>query len=353
MSRSFVHVGQPGRVVFGAGTASRLGDELEALGVNRAAIVTTPGQAKLGADFAIHAGQRSVGVLPLAVMHVPVEVAAEAVTRAIGMGADGLVAVGGGSAIGLAKAIAHAIGLPILAVPTTYSGSEMTPVVGTTDAGEKRTVRDERVRPRTVIYDPGLTLNLPIAVSMTSGLNGMAHAVEALYAREANPLTALMAEEAIRALAQGLPAIHAAPRDAEARATTLFGAWLSGFVLAHVGMALHHKLCHVLGGSFSLPHAETHSVILAHAVAYTRPAAEMALRRADIALGGDAATYLFELTGRLGAPRALRDIGMREADLDRAADLAVATPYWNPRPVERAGIRTLLDNAYFGRSPAA
>ena len=353
MISSFVHSGQPGRVVFGAGTVKSVADELAALGIGRAGIVTTPGQARLGTRIAEYAGQRGAGTLPLAVMHVPVEVAAEAVARVTQMDADGLVAVGGGSAIGLAKAIAQTTGLPILAIPTTYSGSEMTPVVGTTDAGEKRTVKDEKVRPRTVIYDPDLTLDLPLAVSMTSGLNGMAHAVEALYAREANPLTSLMAEEAIRALARGLPAVHAAPRDAAARATTLYGAWLSGFVLAHVGMALHHKLCHVLGGSFNLPHAETHSVILAHTVAYTRPAAEGALRRADMALGGDAATFLFELTGRLGAPRALRDIGMREVDLDRAADLAVAAPYWNPRPVERAGIRRLLDNAYFGRSPAA
>jgi len=353
VTRPFVHTGQPGRVVFGAGTVRSVAAELEALGVSRAAIVTTPGQARLGNEIAGHAGQRGVGVLPLAVMHVPVEIAAEAVTQATRLGADGLVAAGGGSAIGLAKAVALATGLPLLAIPTTYSGSEMTSNVGTTDGGEKRIVSDAKMRPRTVIYDPELTYGLPVAVSMTSGMNGMAHAVEALYAREANPLTSLMAEEAIRALAQGLPAVHAAARNAEGRAACLYGAWLSGAVLAHVGMALHHKLCHVLGGSFGLPHAETHTVVLPHAVAYTRPAAEMELRRADQALGGDAATALFELTGRLGTPRALRDIGMRETDLDRAADLAAASPYWNPRPVARAGIRALLDNAYFGRRPTA
>jgi maleylacetate reductase len=222
-----------------------------------------------------------------------------------------MVAIGGGSTIGLGKAIALESGLPIIAVPTTYAGSEMTPIYGITEAGVKKTGRDLRVLPRTVLYDPELSQHLPVGMSVVSGINAIAHAAEGLYAQDGNPVMSLMAEEGIRALAQGLRGIHRAPADMAARSACLYGAWLCGSVLGHVGMSLHHKLCHTLGGSFNLPHAETHTVVLPHALAYNASAAPQAMARIAAALGApDAATGMFDLARELGAPTALRDIGM-------------------------------------------
>ena len=267
---------------------------------------------------------------------------------------DGLVAVGGGSTIGLAKAIALRTGLPQVAIPTTYAGSEMTDILGETEGGAKTTRRSEAVRPEAVIYDVELTRSLPPGLSATSGLNAIAHAAEALYARDGNPVIALMAEEGVRALAAALPAIVADPGDMAARGDALYGAWLCGLCLGSASMALHHKLAHVLGGSFDLPHAETHAVLLPHAVAYNAPAAPVAMARLAHALGGrNPALALFDLAGRLGAPRALRDIGMPEDGLDRAVEAAVANPYWNPRPLEAGALRALLADAWAGRPPRA
>jgi alcohol dehydrogenase class IV len=286
-------------------------------------------------------------------MHVPIETAREARQVARQLGADCAVAIGGGSTTGLGKAIALDSGLPILAIPTTYAGSEMTPIYGLTEGGLKKTGKDARVLPRTVIYDPELSVSLPVGLSVTSGINAIAHAAEGLYAQDSNPVTDLMAEEGIAALARALPAIRRKADDIEARADALYGAWLCGSVLGSVGMALHHKLCHTLGGSFNLPHAEVHTVVLPHAIAFNAEAAPEAMRRIACALGAtNAAEGLQALAKDNGAPVALKAIGMREADLDRAAELAVSNPYWNPRPfgaAERDAIRALLQRAFDGR----
>jgi alcohol dehydrogenase class IV len=245
--------------------------------------------------------------------------------------------------------------LPIVAIPTTFSGSEMTPIYGVMAGGGKRTGRDARVLPRTVIYDPRLLLALPARIAGPSGINAVAHAVEALYAEDANPVTSLMAEEAIRALAAALPRVVGTPGDLGARSDALYGAWLAGSCLGAVGMALHHKLCHTLGGAFNLPHAETHTVVLPHAVHYNRAAAPDAMARAARALGGgaDAAGALFDLGRALRAPASLAEIGMPASSLDEAARLALANPYFNPRPIEYAGVRRLLQDAWDGRRPGA
>ena len=228
----------------------------------------------------------------------------------------------------------------------------MTPIWGLTEGGVKTTGRDARVLPKTVIYDPELTLTLPPAAAGTSGINAMAHAVEALYAENANPITSLMAEESLRALAASLPKITAEPANLEARSEALYGAWLAGMVLGSVGMALHHKLCHTLGGSFGLPHAETHTLILPHAAAYNAAAAPQAMARVARALGAEnAPTGLFDLAQAVGAKMALSEFGMGEADLDRATDIALSNPYYNPRPIEKTAIRALLDDAFHGRAP--
>jgi maleylacetate reductase len=293
-------------------------------------------------------------VLAEARMHVPVEVARRARELADELGADGCVAVGGGSAVGLGKAIALEHDLPIIAVPTTYAGSEMTPVWGLTEGGEKRTGRDVRVLPRSVLYDPEMTLSLPAQMSATSGMNAIAHAVEGLYAPDATPIISLMAEEGARALAAALPRVVADGSDIHARAEAQYGAWLCGAVLAATTMSLHHKLCHTLGGTLDLPHAQTHTVVLPHALAFNQPAAPQAVAALSRALGGvrDPARELWELAGRLGAPRSLAELGMAEADIPRIADLAVAKPYANPRPVTRDGVESLLRAAWAGDPPA-
>ncbi len=356
--KNFVYNAQPMRVVFGAGSLQHLEREIELLGAKRALILSTPEQADQAQAVADRLGSRAAGVFPRAVMHVPIETAREARAEAKRLGADCAVAIGGGSTTGLGKAIAMESGLPILAIPTTYAGSEMTPIYGITEAGLKKTGRDPRVLPRTVIYDPELTYSLPTGLSITSGMNAIAHAAEGLYAQDRNPVMDLMAEEGIRALASALPGIRSGKQVEIARSDALYGAWLCGTVLGNVGMALHHKLCHTLGGSFNLPHAEVHTVVLPQAIAFNAPAAAEAMARIERALGvsgkTSAAAGLFDLAHQNGAPVALKDIGMQAADLDRAADIAVSSPYWNPRafgPAERGQIRELLQRAYEGVRP--
>jgi maleylacetate reductase len=349
----FVYVAQPSRVVFGAGALQQLGQEIDALGATRALVLCTPEQTGAAQRVAELLGERAAGVFAKALMHVPIETAREARAEARRLGADCAVAIGGGSTTGLGKAIALDSGLPILAIPTTYAGSEMTSIYGLTEGGVKKTGRDPRVLPRTVIYDPELTLTLPLGLSVTSGMNAIAHAAEGLYAYDANPIVALMAEEGVRALAAALPALQRDARDLDARGDALYGAWLCGTVLGAVAMGLHHKLCHTLGGTFNLPHAEVHTVILPHALAYNAKHAPRAMQRIARALGtNDAATGVFELARRLGAPTALQAIGMPAAGLDRAAELAAQTPYPNPRPLELAALRELLQRAFDGTPPS-
>jgi maleylacetate reductase len=350
----FTYDARPGRVVFGQGSLQHLEREVLALGAKRALVLCTPEQRPSAEDIATRLGQRAAGVFDRAVMHVPIEVAREARELARSLDADCAIAIGGGSTIGLGKAIALDSGLPILAVPTTYAGSEMTPIFGITEGGLKRTGTDLKVLPKTVIYDPALTLTLPVGMSITSGINALAHAAEGLYSRDANPVTSLIAEEAINALGRGLPGVFADSTNLEARSLSLYGAWLAGSVLGSVGMALHHKLCHTLGGTFNLPHAQTHTIVLPHALAYNADAAPEAMHRIARALGArSAARGVYDLALKLGAQVALRDLGLAEADLDKTADIAAANPYWNPRRIDRAGLRELLQAAWEGAPPRA
>jgi len=350
--REFVYVAQPMRVIFGAGALKHLPREIELLGARKALVLATPEQNADAERVAAQLGSHAAGVYAKAVMHVPIETAREARELARRLGADCAVAIGGGSTTGLGKAIALESGLPILAIPTTYAGSEMTPIFGLTEGGEKRTGRDPRVLPRTVIYDPELTLSLPIGLSITSGMNAIAHAAEGLYAKDSNPIMDLMAEEGIRAMSSAIPDLKRNPSDLKARGQALYGAWLCGAVLGNVGMALHHKLCHTLGGSFNLPHAEVHTVVLPHAIAYNAHAVPDAMARLGRALKSvTPAATLYDLARANGAPYALRTLGLAAADLDRAADLAVANPYWNPQPIQRDAVRALLQNAWEGTRP--
>jgi alcohol dehydrogenase class IV len=351
------------RVVFGIGSVQTLPREIDRLGARRALVLSTPNHADAADRIGQPLGNRLAGLYSKAMMHVPIESAREARAEARRLGADCVVAIGGGSTTGLGKAIALEPSidspLPIVCIPTTYAGSEMTPIYGITDAGVKKTGRDPRVLPRTVIYDPELTLALPLRLTMTSSLNAIAHAAEGLYARDTNPIVGLMAEEGIRAAAQAMHRLAAQARDIEARSNALYAAWLCGVVLGHVSMGLHHKLCHALGGTFNLPHAELHAVILPHALAYNARHAPQAMQRiagAVLASGAsseasDAPALLYDLARRHGAALALKDLGMPRDGLERAVDLAVKDQYPNPRPLERAAIRELIERAYEGVRP--
>jgi maleylacetate reductase len=351
LADSFTYASHTQRVVFASGSLRAVETEAELLGSKQALVVCTREQSELGVKIADLLGKRAVGVHDQAVTHVPSDVAHKAARVAKEVRADCFVAVGGGSAVGLAKVAALNTGLPILAIPTTYAGSEMTPIYGLTDGGEKKTGKDWSILPKTVIYDPDLTHSLPVGAAVVSALNAMAHAAEALYAVDANPISDLMAEEAIRALSRAMPHLGSIDREKQrgARSHALYGAWLAGTVLGQVGMGLHHKLCHTLGGSFNLPHAETHAVILPHALAYNAPAAQGAMRRIAAALNARSAPDgIGRLARAVGAPLSLRDIGMEERNLDRACDLVMRGQYPNPRALERTAIRELIQNAYDG-----
>lgn len=349
--KSFVYHGLPSRVVFGAGSVAQLPAEADKLGAKRVLLLSTPGRAQMVAT--VSRGLPVAGVFDKVVMHTPLDLASEARELAKQLKADCCVAVGGGSTIGFGKAIALTSGLPVIAVPTTYSGSEMTTIWGLSEGGTKKTGRDPKVLPKTVIYDPELTLDLPTAVSAASGMNAIAHCVEALYAHDGNPIISLMAEEGIRALAKALPSIARDPRNLESRSDALYGSWLAGATISTTSVALHHKLCHVLGGSFNLPHAETHAIVLPHAMRYNYDAAREAMTCIERALGSAPAPgALYDLEAKLTVPKKLSDIGMKEADLERAARIATEAPYPNPRKVEYAPVLELLRDAYAGRRPS-
>jgi len=350
--KPFIYTATATRVIFGAHSLSRLDEEVSRLGAQRALVLSTPEQRASAERISTLLGPKAAGIYAEAAMHVPIETVRAACAHAQRVRADCAVAIGGGSTTGLAKAIALESALPIIAVPTTYAGSEVTPIFGLTEGGLKRTGRDPRVLPRVVIYDPALTLSLPVGLTLASGMNAIAHAAEGLYAEDANPVTSLIAEEGIRAMAAGLRRVAQAPEDLDVRSECLYGAWLCGIVLGSVGIALHHKLCHTIGGSFNLPHAETHSAILPYAIAYNAPAAPDAMRRIARALdAAHAATGLFDLAKSLGLASSLRSLGLRLEDLDRAAELALRNPYWNPRPFTQQDIRALLGRAYEGLPP--
>lgn len=354
--QNFVYTAHSTRVVFGVDVWSTLRNEVALLSARKVFVVSTPGQRALAERALTVLGEQGAGLYDHAVMHVPAATVHDARNVAHTVATDCVVAIGGGSTIGLAKAMALECGLPIVAVPTTYAGSEMTPIYGVTEDGKKHTGKDLRVLPRTVIYDPALSVGLPLDISVASGMNAIAHAAEGLYAQDGNPILSLMAEEGIRAMASGLRRLARRADDLDARSDCLYGAWLCGTVLGSAGMALHHKLCHTLGGSFNLPHAQTHAVLLPHVLAYNAAAAPEAMQRISRALGRageSAASAVYDLAHALHAPTTLEDIGMRASDLERATALAVSRPYWNPRPIAADGIRTLLQSAFDGRRPDA
>lgn len=336
----FIHDQPAARIVFGAGAFERLADELED---RRWLIVHGGSQRAAAGRLAERLGERCAGRFGEVRRHVPAELADRARARFAELEADGLVAIGGGSVIGLAKAIALTAQAPIVAVPTTYSGSEMTAIYGLTAGGRKHTGRDEAVRPRHVVYDPDLSRDLPRAVAAPSAMNALAHCVDALWAAGATPVTTLLAVDGARALREGL--------DAMDRERLLYGAALAGWALGVAGTALHHRICHLLGGAYDLPHGETHSAVLPQVTALNAPAAPDAGRLATALGGGDPAAAIFDLAARAGAPTALRELGLRESDLQAVVPAVVEEATGNPVPVDERVAGELLRRAWAGARP--
>lgn len=241
--------------------------------------------------------------------------------------------------------------MTLVAVPTTYAGSEVTPILGQTENGLKTTVKDMRALPTAVIYDPALTDTLPLKMSVVSGLNAMAHAAEALYTKDRTPVSSMLAAEGLDAMEKGLQLIVEDSSSQAGRDAALYGAWLCGTVLGQVGMALHHKICHTLGGSFNMPHAETHAVMLPNTIGFNAQAVPELLDPIRQVFDDAPGPGLFTYAKSLGAPTSLKELGFKESDLDKAADIAVSNPYWNPRPVDRDGIRSMLQDAFEGPEP--
>lgn len=339
------------RVRFGSGEAAAgVAAEVELLGARRVMLIAGPAEAELARSVSVDI---DVAVVHDDVrMHVPVDNAERARAVAAEHDVDAVVCVGGGSTTGLAKAVALTSGLPIVAVPTTYAGSEATDVWGLTEGGTKTTGVDVRVLPRAVVYDASLLLSLPVELSVASGLNALAHCVDSLWGPRADPINAALATEGVRAIAEGLPAVVADPAGLPGREQTLYGAYLAAVAFASAGSGLHHKICHVLGGRYDLPHAATHAVVLPYVLAFNAPGAPDAAARLGSVLGGDAVSGLADLRRRLDAPRALRDVGFTEGQIPDAVDAILrVVPPSNPTPVTPENLAALLRDAWEGAEP--
>lgn len=350
--QEFIFPAIPTRVIFGRGTLGKVATEIERLGHSKALILSTPFQANDAEKLAKSLGNICVGTFTQAAMHTPIEVTEAALTAFKQAKADCVVSLGGGSTIGLGKAIALRTNVDQIVIPTTYAGSEMTDILGETSDGQKTTRRDAAIRPETVIYDTELTLTLPLKMTMTSALNAIAHVVEGLYAPDRNPIVTLMAKEAMQAFKQGLPTLLTDPQNLEARSQTQYAGWLCSTVLGYVSMALHHKLCHTLGGSFNTPHADTHAILLPHTAGFNAVAVPELLQSVTDTFGDSVGGGLWDFAQQIEAPLRLKDLGLSEANLDKAAQIATQNPYDNPRKFDINDIRQLLQNAWEGTRPA-
>ncbi len=347
----FIYSAGTSHIIFGRGEFSKISAVVEKVGSGRALILVTEQQKGIANLTAKKLGDNAAGIFSRAAMHTPVEVTEEALAYCESVKANCLVSVGGGSTTGLGKAIAYRTRMPHIVVPTTYAGSEVTPILGQTENKQKTTIKDQSVLPDAVIYDPELTDGLPLKMSIVSGLNAMAHAAEALYTKDRNPVSSMLAVEGFSATKIGLELIAKDQFSMEGRDSALYGAWLCGTVLGQVGMALHHKICHTLGGSFDMPHAETHAVMFPHTLAFNAKSANELLRPISDVFKGEIGSGLYDFAKEVSAPLTLKELGFRAEDLNLAAEIASRNPYWNPQPIDQAGLRSVLQNAFDGSRP--
>ena len=353
MSLNFAHETLGQRLLFGSGKAAQnVTDEVARLGAKRVMLIAAAFEAEIAKQ--VTSGISVELTYDDVVQHVPIEKAEDARRVALANSIDLMICVGGGSTTGLAKAVAMTTGIPIIAVATTYAGSEATNVWGLTEAARKTTGVDNKVLPVTVIYDAELTYSLPIALSVASGMNALAHCVDSMWAPRADPINQALAAEGIRALAAGLPLIANNLTDATGRELALYGAYLSAVSFASAGSGMHHKICHVLGGTYNLPHAQTHATVLPYVLAFNEPAAPEAGQRIAAAFGS--ATGLAGLNAlrvALDAPKSLNELGFKEADIAEAVSIALPLiPANNPRAVTSENLTELLRAAWAGE-PAA
>jgi maleylacetate reductase len=356
---AFTYDQLPARIVFAPGALARVGDEIDRIGASRVMVIHDASASAFAAAVEAQLGHRRALLWGEVAQHVPVELAERARAAATDHDADAIVTIGGGSSTGLAKAIALTHGVPIVAVPTTYAGSEQTTIYGLTGGQHKQTGKNPVVQPRVVVYDPELTIGLPAGVTGPSAFNALAHSINALWAAGTNPITVALALEAVRAIAASLPTVMAHPDDVEARGDLLYGAALSGMTLGATSTGLHHKLCHVLGGRFGLVHADAHSVVLPHAVAFNAPALPTQMARLAEALGvpgADPAAALWDLAVASNVPTSLAELRgaegqLRRDQLDEVADTAAAEITANPRPVGAPELLGILHRAFDGVRP--
>ncbi len=333
------------RVLLGPGSRHDIPAEVERLGPGRVLLVSTPSAAAAADELASSLGDRLAARFDRPVVHTPVAVTAEAMRLVADAGldsGDALVAIGGGSAIGLSKAVSARTGMRQIAVPTTYAGSEVTGVLGETDQGVKTTRRDPALAPGTVVYDAELTVSMPAGLTSTSALNALAHAVEALWAPDATAMTDALATEAVAGLLGSLPDALADGTDLPARERLQAAAWLAGLCLAQTRMGLHHQLAHALGGTFDLPHAELHAMLLPHVMAFNLPAAPAAAARLRRAAGPDPVAAVTEIADGYDGPTTLAGLGVPRDGLPEVAERVAARPYPNPRRFDAQELLALL-----------
>ncbi|TVY21165.1 Maleylacetate reductase [Lachnellula arida] len=352
----FVYNVSPSRVIFGSGSIKKLAAELQRQNLSSPLLLSTPQQVSQVEELSKQLNGKIAGIFSEATMHTPSHITEKALSYTDEVKADSVVSIGGGSTIGLGKAISIRTGMPHICIPTTYAGSEMTPILGETENGLKKTRSDAKILPGVVIYDVDLTMTLPTSMSATSGVNAIAHSVESLYSSTTNPIINLLAIESIKSLAVSLPIVVRDPADTLARTSAQYGAWLAGLCLGSVGMGLHHKLCHTLGGSFNMPHAETHTIVLPHAIAFNAPCIPEILKTLAQALpdsNGDAIAGLNILLESLRVERSLAAFGFKEEDIEKAAEIACANEYPNPRPIKKGPIQELIRRIWAGEPAMA
>ncbi|PWN92570.1 Dehydroquinate synthase-like protein [Acaromyces ingoldii] len=368
--RPFVYAVAASRVVFGRGSLkAQLEGEVAQLGAKRVLVITTPHQRDIGEEVSSLLGARFTALYSNATMHTPVEVTEDALKVVSEKNIDCLVAVGGGSTIGLAKALAYRTDLLQIVVPSTYAGSEATSILGQTEKGAKTTLVSPKVLPEVIVYDVDLTLTLPKVMSLTSGVNAIAHSIETLYSAKSNPFIDLLAVEGIQVMMRSLAKLGSEPDDIEARSDALYAAWACGMCLGNGGgTALHHKICHTIGGMLNTPHAETHAIVLPHALqynyAYLNKDSRRNLGRAfGLAVneeggrdqlereGVEMAQKIFDIVQNGGAPTSLAALGVKSSDLEPVAEAAAKAPYPNPAPLEGPRLLELLHRAHLGSRP--
>lgn len=340
------------RVVFGAGSRRTVREEAERLQAKRVLLIADEHDRERSDEIAGYLGELCVALFTDVVQHVPLAQATCVRELATEVGADATVTFGGGSATGYGKVIALSHHLPQLCIPTTYAGSEQTPIWGLTSGNEKQTGRDLAVLPKVVLYDPELTVALPVAIAGPSGMNALAHSVEGLYGAGANPISSVVAFESIRVLVEHLPRLVARPGDVDERSNVLYGAYLAGAVLAVTGPSLHHKICHVLGGLYGLDHGQMNAVVLPYALQFNAPAIPQLYERLSDLLNGDASTMIYDLATTLGVPQDLTSIGFPVDGVAVAAPLVAKAAEGNVRPIAMAQAAELLESCVSGQRPS-